>query len=232
MAEPIFTIMAEDPHIVTFRGDEFDFMGEHGKWYNFLSAGTVQLNAKMTTFESNRTYISAVGLKLGHKLDAIHLVHAQMDGDIIAFDLADLHGAKSYLLNEMNQPFEMSVDIKPKKYLSINAGNFVIKITRGIEMYNEIRCPHINIHVDIGELGTISDGVIPHGVVGQFATRLKGLPRKLVCKQGEGIIDGNYNDYEVSGPFADDFKFNRFNTEPTTEKKYGYGVSRHAISYL
>jgi len=50
-----------------------------------------------------------------------------------------------------------------------------------------------------------------HGLLGQTADK-DYSPRLRVphSQQGEGTIEGTYDDYEVSNLFACDFKFNKF----------------------
>lgn len=210
-----------DPHIVTFRGDQFDFMGEDGKWYNFLSAGSLQLNVKMHHFEGGRTYINDVGVCLEH----VKFNHVRVS-------MADGWLQMNPELDTIVQSQRLTMGWKPKKSVLLSTGQFQIVISRGLEMYSGVECPHINVHLKIGELGALHDGVVPHGVIGQFATRLKGVPKRSKGKQGEGVIDGTYRDYEVSGPFDTNFVFNRYKTEPTVEPQAGFGFRRYAISHL
>ena len=49
----------------------------------------------------------------------------------------------------------------------------------------------------------------PHGIVGQTADH-DGIARRSEGRNGEGIIEGTYRDYEVSSLWADDFRFNKY----------------------
>jgi len=48
-----------------------------------------------------------------------------------------------------------------------------------------------------------------HGLLGQTEHHNHQIAG-VIGQQGEGEIEGTYKDYEVSGPFAENFKFNRY----------------------
>jgi len=52
----------------------------------------------------------------------------------------------------------------------------------------------------------------PHGLLGQTAHHAHAKAPVSKGGEGEGEIQGTSKDYIVSGPFADDFKFNRYNS--------------------
>lgn len=207
-----------DPHIVTFRGDRFDFMGEPGRWYNFVSTRSLQVNVLMGQYMGHLTYIAEAGVQV--QTPDRREVHAlaYMDGNLLR------------LRGEHADCVQMRYT--PRKILEATGQALRVKLTRGRELYEGVIVPHINIGAGICKGGALCEGVTPHGVMGQFATRLRGVPRTSNCKQGEGFIDGHYTDYEVSGPFCTLFRFNQYGVEPQFEPVFGIRQKCRSIALL
>lgn len=66
--------------------------------------------------------------------------------------------------------------------------------------------PHLNLEVDLGPGWTRRRGT--HGVLGQTASAAwPGVPTG--GDQGEGVVEGAWTDYEVSGPWSAEFAYGR-----------------------
>lgn len=75
-----------------------------------------------------------------------------------------------------------------------------------------------SVHVWVRGEDLLSDDVKPHGIVGQTAdgdgeARSDDPSESFLASHhnGEGVIEGSVDDYEVQGLFGMDYKYNRFN---------------------
>ena len=223
-----------DPHVIGFEGDDFDFMGEVGKIYNMLSTGTIQVNGKMGG-KNNYTHFEHIGIKVG-KSKSIQYIEMPYERDFLNFPKATLNKKRI-----TQKPIDFATGLKSKDgkavmgyaclnndCLYVDAGSCIIKVKHH-PATDELPVRCLNLLIRIKELGILSDGIFPHGVIGQTADG-DGKGKIGRGKQGEGVIEGVYTDYEVSGLFADDFKFNRFGIQPMTKPRYGVGVKLQSIS--
>lgn len=78
---------------------------------------------------------------------------------------------------------------------------------------DETNPPYLNLAI------SLKRRLWPHGIIGQTADH-DGVARKSKGRNGEGVIEGTYTDYEVSSLWANDFKFNRY---------YGVGQRRQNV---
>lgn len=230
MADNVFTILAtsSDPHMEGFDGDKFDFMGEHGKIFNMLSAGHVQVNGRIRGISGSMdwTFFDRIYIKVGDEAVGFSHFHMGLEQNFFKPAVAFMNDdqilqSKTFptgLFDQNGDEVQGRVEMTQNDMI-VDVGAYKIIVTR-VETEYDLEVPHINMKIEIGELGILCDGVYPHGVVGQTAD-FDGIPKFGFGKQGEGVIEGVYTDYEVSGGFADDFKFNRFGTRPTTEARYG-----------
>ncbi len=252
------TSVVGDPHCIGFGGERYDFMGEHGKYYSMLSTGTLQVNARMLAVPlSDFTFIDHVGIKIGcRESGCVHI------GVAIGSD-APIATLEDYIATESPVYFDtglrcgsgtaaMGSLVVEKKTIKVDAGNFTIRIVqRDHDEETNTDIPHLNLFFEVGELGLLSDGVTPHGVIGQTANKDRVKPQGLLGKgipegvyrlnraegdvfishQGIGVVEGTYSDYEVSDPFGIDCRFNRFGTEPTVEPVRSH-LSGHIVALL
>ena len=238
-----------DPHCTGFFGEKFDFMGDDGKYYCMLSTGTLQINSRMKAVtKSDFTFIDEIGVTIGSQETG--LTHIKMGLDI------ESDGQSIALLDKhtiTRNPIYFSTGLKSKdgnvvmgsvhletETLYVNAGSCIIKICRVTQDEEMGDIPHLDMHLEVLPLGMLSDGVMPHGVLGQTVDKDRVKPKGLLgkgihegvyrlheadcdafMKQGFRVVEGNYKDYEVSGPFAQDFPHNRFGTKPTVLPVYG-----------
>ena len=217
-----------DPHVVGFNGEEYDFMGDDNVVYNMISTGTTQVNVRMSEIIPERTYMSEIGIKVPNYkfriwLDEKSEIQCELNEKPINRNSQQetvyfLSGLKN---KDGSDNMGVAVFNLEDKWVTIDTGNCKFYIYKETEMYdNTVSCPHLNISTIVQEIGILSDGVKPHGFMGVTANH--NTTRDCIGANGEGIIEGEYTDYEVSGIFADDFKFNSFGTKANFKKIFGY----------
>jgi hypothetical protein len=236
-----------DPHCKGFGGEMFDFTGEDGKYYNMMSTGTLQVNVRVkaiSPYAPQFTFMDEIAIKIGSK--SVGLSHVIMGLNIDEWEFPevflDMHKVSKNTITYIYTGLKDRCQNKVLGYihilknkLVINSGNFTIRIYRMSTHPEMVNIPHLDMSFKATTLGVLSDGIMPHGVLGQTVDqeRIKpkgALPKnikenvywlhegendKFMNQYGFGVIDGHYKDYEVSTPFGDDFKFNRFGTIPT-----------------
>ncbi len=187
-----------DPHFHGFNGDFFHFNGEDNKWFNLFSSTDMQVNAlfKLGSIQGGTTM-----QKCGIKIEKQKVEVSIKDGSL------------SVKLNEEDLPNDKRVSFKGKfivfkdtDYLYVTNGDFLVKIqasNEGESFY------YLNFFFSLSK--DIKTG-LPHGIVGQ-TIHPKRLPKTSGHFQGEGVIDGRYQDYKVRGMYDDNFKFNRFGVD-------------------
>jgi hypothetical protein len=99
------TVVVGDPHVSGFKGQNFDFDGKKGKFYNFLSTNDIQLNMYLDNFKGNsydQTFIEKVGIKTrDHQLE----ISTKHFGGIVKLDGEDIDTetkveiSKEFMLN-------------------------------------------------------------------------------------------------------------------------------------
>lgn len=198
-----------DPHFIGFRGQRFDFHGEADSVFNLVSDTSLQLNARFANADLrpkkiHKTYISDLGLLMaGHKLQ-FGCNRGETD-HIIEFDGQPMIPGQAYTLGEKqslvlrDESDKITVDFHP----------YLIRAWFS-------RSTHSSCHITLRttyQMGTTA--TLPHGVLGQTASSdVLGAVLVNGAKplQGEGTIEGNWQDYKLDSNnlFGSDFKFNRF----------------------
>lgn len=218
MTEGTGTVI-DDPHIIGFNGSKFDFMGKGDKSYALLSASNVQVNMKVKEFSPNFTYVSEVGVLIG--TDKITKIHMTLPFNIFI----DGKGLKGRMA-----AFDTGL---PKRYGQGSVrivNNHIICLTGAykvnVSMYH--RMPegdfdHFNVGAEVMPFGVLSEGVIPHGILGQTSHSMMST----IKYPYEGVED----DYLVSDVFSYDFKFNRFGTKPTVRPRLGVCDASRTVVY-
>lgn len=206
-------IITGDPHFTGVQNEKYDVTGEADKWFNIVSDPKLQYNALFTQTCENKpqsTILSAVALKIsGHELMINITGNAILDG----VELKP-NGWKPTMIGDKQGTF-----VQPWiNYFVVETDDYYFTFTRmivdkaeqipGHDFYG-VNCfiGYFNVH-----FSTKSASVNPHGLLGQTAHHVH-LTQHITTnsKQGEGEIEGTYQDYIVSSPFADDFKFNQYN---------------------
>jgi hypothetical protein len=228
-----------DPHCVGFRGQVYDFMGEPDKVYCFYSSKTIFENLYLSEWMYKKTYISKIGLcvlknkievGLTKKGDSLYCLFNGKEMNREGFDEIAYFPTGIFDQNDKEIEGYLVCD-KDNKWCSVKCGSINLHYWWGDMLYENVICPHLNESLTVTEIGILSQGVLPHGVVGCTA-RYDKEPDLMfgLSPQGRGIIEGHYTDYEVSGLFETDFKYNKFGAEPDTEALFGIGTDNVAIS--
>jgi hypothetical protein len=203
-----------DPHFYGFDGESFDFMGEPNRYYNLLSDTEVQVNAYFvywaTSGADNLTIIEELGILVrGHRI-RISPTAVTIDGrkmpeagsrrrvggsiaSIARFDRLD------HRLPEHMRAYPGFGDFIRGYHIKTRCGyEFVVTVCT-----DNINPPYLNL------LSRMNRRLWPHGVIGQTADH-DGKPRVAHGRNGEGIIEGTYWDYELASLWAIHFKFNKY----------------------
>ncbi len=174
-------IIVGDPHFVHPRtGKIYDVQGRGGIYVNLVSNPQVQLNARFAAWDGDKTYISEVGICAFRRR--------------IRIDLEETCDSAS----------------EDVEYVPLSVVGDDIKAAAGGQSFLLRRCDDHGIlqtrHLDIIELAIAVDS---HGLYGQVVARADITPVPG-ASEGEGVIDGTWEDYIVSNLWASDFKFNRY----------------------
>ncbi|MEM9341902.1 MAG: VWD domain-containing protein [Pseudomonadota bacterium] len=185
-----------DPHFIGEDGGKFDVQGRDGGIYNLLSDQNFQMNGRFDAWGGGgATVVGQVGISAGSdqievNKDGTVLVNGEEVGVGERVELADggyVHNCGNEVTVESG---EWKVDFQIKQS---SRGNY--------------------INMDVSTENANSDGVKPHGLLGQTfdADDDARNGAKGRGAQGEGAIDGVVTDYEVDGLYDRNFTdFNQF----------------------
>lgn len=228
--------IAGDPHFISFSGGKYEVSGIPEHMYNIISDKNVQFNGKFVAGSSNSTWIGEAGfLYNGHTIDwAAADEHILFDGQKL---VAKTQKAGKHCLDEEckyylnfwkgHHPAPPRLDVVLPGYqvhltrkhaprvLYWNRRNYWNSI-KGTGVHHYGNRPFYFDHqvMRIQDSESVA-ATHPHGLLGQTArftapvehhTDSLGRP----ARNGEGVIEGNVHDYEVSTIFGTDFKFNQF----------------------
>jgi len=202
-----------DPHFVGFGGEKYNILGENMKWFNLISAADFQMNALFQSAcegKKDITAMSSLTINMhGTKL-LLNVSGASIDESPIAVRPRPhpyLAGEKG-IYGTIVHPWE--------NYFEVSTGEFSLIIERQLInhaeqkpgwLYYGEKCldAYFNIRVRDQNIS------LPlHGLLGQTAHHSHSQMVDDKDKEGKGEIEGSYKDYIVSGPFANDFKFNMY----------------------
>jgi hypothetical protein len=227
-----------DVHIIGLDGDHFDFNGEIGKYFAMFSDYNLQVNALFKEWNgTDGSVMAIVGAKIGlHKptfctMDMHGVAHVNGQqirlGEEVHFltGLPDEVGLARLMdiftdyddIKDHNEEYVPTLTGKPLgRGLYIDAGHYVFTLTHNyMDVSNPGSSPYF---VNIG-YGCRVDYVRPHGVMGQILD-FDGQARIAYGKQGEGAIDGVWQDYIVSSLWSHDFTFNKYGIRPKWLNSY------------
>jgi hypothetical protein len=188
-----------DPHLEGFDGEKYDVMGQDGKIYNMLSDKGVQYNTKFSKWgEGGATVISEAGIQVGNsqvRFDRSGKAPTVNDQELKDGETIDLGGGRS-------------ASWKDKK-LVVNTGEYTIDLAAQTNPQGN----YLDSNVKINEGGPFTDGVKPHGLLGQTADGVEGVKKRDLDqgKQGGNVIDGTVDDYQEADLFTRQSKYIRSN---------------------
>ncbi len=231
----------EDPHFEGLEGgknEKYDVTGEAGKTYSIISDQNLQYNSRFVKASDGNTYLGDLGFKVGTPDSGVtEIKFVQHDDASNQDNVLTLNGKT--LADGETQEFDTGLkDSEGRKVLGFVSrhGDETVINTGEYEIHLKDKGEYFNQRVAITELGVQSDGVKPHGLLGQTGD-FDGVLRQGTGKQGEGALDGDdsvtvdqyYTLYEVADLLGDpskaNGKFNRFQIAAQLEKRFGVGAN-------
>jgi len=195
-----------DPHFTGLHGESYNIQGEPNKYYNILTDIDIQVNSLFTSYcekwVANATVLGMVSIKVDSMQISISnrhevSVNAQFLDPLsfpmnISFGDAVLYVSDAEDITFFNREYEIAVQIVDNHRKAWSPSCTFILIDVGITILDKTRKPH--------------------GLLGQTSTHTHPVVsnHQVGGNNGQGEIEGIYKDYEVSGLFGDDFKFNKF----------------------
>jgi len=203
-----------DVHFYGFNHQAFDFNGIPDKFYCLLSDNYVQVNALFRNWnKTGATSMKKIGVKIGNQKCGFTCLEMDQDG------VCKMNGVEfkeqSYFPVVGNFHGDVNLTNKFEGYDTTLPGiehagrfeNICMEITAGVYNFKLIRSSEPVSYKDenpyfVNLVTNISrKDIQPHGITGQT----------VKPTEGNFVIEGSEEDYEVSSLFASDFKFNRFN---------------------
>lgn len=206
-----------DPHFQGFEGESYDFMGEPNRYYNLLTDHEVQINAYFAywpeTGDDNSTYTKQIGILVrDHRIqitpDGLTIDACEMLKNRRVYRVDDDAITSIERLDQLNEQFPEGA-MTPMGFPRCNLiRGYRVTTACGydcvvIVSQDDTNPPYLNLSI------SLKHRLWPHGVIGQTADH-DGIARKGKGRNGEGIIEGTYEDYEISSLWASDFKFNQY----------------------
>jgi hypothetical protein len=213
--------MVGDPHFIGFDDTKFDLHGQPDKYYNLISDDYIQVNAYFKGWNGTQeTNMGEIGIKIGKKPNYTQIYmnrdgEAKINGEVLTQRIYFPLGFDDFQgYAEFSREFEgFDQSLPGIQYagsfegakIYVNAGKYTFVIVRCSEPVSDQSYNRYFLNL-ISEIR--SPNVRPHGIIGQ--THNKDKKRIPQGKQGEGVIEGVYTDYEVSSLWDCNFKYNRF----------------------
>lgn len=228
------TMTAIDPHVVNFQGKEFFFYGKHGQCVNMVSSSNFFLNVKLYDTGAHATIITEAAFVIGNDevgLTKFHLKSVDTTLDYIIVQKYE-DGHFRTIACDTEVEFDSGLlDVKGKPVMGkmkvyhdqaiINTGNFIVQSIRCTDPdHNLIGPPHLDLYYDIPENGVLTQGVWPHGILGQS-----------INPEMTQDYEGEENDYQVDHLYSHEFKFDRFGQVKLENKRWFVGASKKSISF-
>lgn len=224
--------MVGDPHIINFKDEHFDFMGEHGKCYNVICSSNFLLNVRMFDTGGGFTIMTEAGIVIGNPENGFLKYSVSAKDNSISYVILKSHNDQEKIVKcEVKEKFKTGlIDKRSKKVggfikashkdVIVDAGDFYVYIVRCTnKKHVEKGPPHLDLYANVQRNGVLTQGIWPHGIVGQSLN-----------PDNTKFLEGEEEDYLVSDLFSHDFKFDCFNKSDAKNIKYGVGVDRKSIS--
>jgi hypothetical protein len=188
-----------DPKFVGFDGETYFVRGENGHNYAIISDKHLQLNALFDRdgkSYQHQTYMTQIGLLVGTN----YRVKLEANGSLTINDQKYSCSTANFQTSQLRVECATASDRSPVYAISVAE----YEITLSTKKQGTI----IDMGVSYVPRG---DEYTVHGILGQTADR-DNVPRQglVHSQQGEGWIEGTYQDYEVSNILDYDFRFNQF----------------------
>jgi fibro-slime domain-containing protein len=210
-----------DPHFVGLQGERYDVDGEPNKWFNLVSDVNFQLNAHFVRgcSNTNSTALGSIAMIIGDQQIFLNITcDATLNGTVDLLEIGSItpigpNGKYGVIHHALPQVYYIDT---PDYYLRLNP--FIINPDSqkpGMPFYGtDCILGYFNLEVDL-----VNQNRKPHGLLGQTAHHNHSDIANHM-HQGEGEIEGVYTDYIVSGPYENDFRFNRYRFDPNLNTDY------------
>eukprot|EP01001_Neometanema_parovale_P004614 NODE_1662_length_1646_cov_134.525279_g1583_i0.p1 GENE.NODE_1662_length_1646_cov_134.525279_g1583_i0~~NODE_1662_length_1646_cov_134.525279_g1583_i0.p1 ORF type:complete len:454 (+),score=50.36 NODE_1662_length_1646_cov_134.525279_g1583_i0:56-1363(+) len=198
-----------DPHFTSFSGGTFDITGKPGKIYTIISTVDFTWNVKLIarhlrTRPSSGTEVGDCGIRVrSHSIGIRPAWDATVDG----VPIAPASPKHCHLVNDSDS--KECIFWKFAKVAVIKSECYRLTLLRARKFRCAaphslcLRTDHLNFHV------LVLKKCPSHGILGQTASfKHRVAPRGY---DGEGVIEGTVDDYEVTSLFSTDFKSSLFN---------------------
>lgn len=211
-----------DPHFIGFCANvptcRYDFHGERDRVFAIVSDQNLQLNARFVGADLRpekmfKTYIGAVGLRLPSSL-----LRVECDRDderhIIELDGSELPALTIRSFETPDGPATVSRDDQDR--VSIDLPRYFFKLRFSSSSHSSC---HINMRANYRAAIRADSSLLqrpgsktPHGVLGQTADSNREFPSFGTGPQGEGMVEGSWQDYLIANDnlFGTQFTFTRW----------------------
>lgn len=227
------TITAFDPHVINFQGKEFFFHGKHDQCVNLISSSNFYLNVKLYDTGAHATIMTEAAFVIGNQEVGLTKFHVKSIDTTLSYIIVQEYknGEFKTIACDTKVNFNTGlVDIKGKPIIGsmevfhdqaiINTGNFIVQSIRCTDPdHNLVGPPHLDLSYDIPENGVLTQGVWPHGILGQS-----------INPEMTQDYEGEENDYQVDHLYSHDFKFDRFGQVKLENKRWFVGASKKSIT--
>jgi hypothetical protein len=204
------TNIIQDPHFIGIQGESYHVMGEPEKWFNIISTPDFQFNAYFQSPCEGKwglSYMTKFAFLIdGHELLIPTTGNPTLDGTDV---WRNRWGSTPVSNNATFQrPWDNNFHLATKDFgMEIERHVVDFAIQKPGWMFYGTNC--VPAYFNLKALKEKNEHIKSvHGLLGQTAHH-KHADLKT-GNQGEGEIEGTYKDYEVSGPFATNFKFNKY----------------------
>jgi hypothetical protein len=206
-----------DPHFTGFHGEKFDVRGEPYQVYNLVSHKGFALNVLFVPGVTQQMVDGAKVLEEGTFMGEA--------GILVNDGQSTRHIRMALDTDKKDVIIQVLLDGKAVTEADKRVGDVLISVTRkGVFVTTPIwevafnahlsplDQPMLNLRYIKPRSNPLAGGVAPHGLLGQTldGDREAVHGAKGRDAQGEGAIEGTHSEYQVSGLFAVDFKYNRY----------------------
>jgi|694.fasta_scaffold12037_9 hypothetical protein len=226
------TSVIADPHVTNFQGKEFFFYGAHDECFCLISSSNFYLNVRLYDTNSKAPIMTEAALVVGNEQVGLNKYFVSSLEERLSYIIAQKRNDESLVL-PCGHEEKFDTGLVNKKgdsilgcfrvahdHVHIDTGNFITKIYRCTDKdHNLIGPPHLDIYHEVGEIGVLTQGVWPHGLVGQS-----------INFEIEENYQGEEMDYRVPDLFSHEFKYDRFKQQELSNKKWFVGTDKKSIS--
>lgn len=221
-----------DPHVTNFKGKEFFFYGNHDECFCLISSSNFYLNVRLYDTQSKAPIMTEAAIVVGNSQVGVkkyfvsslnagmeYIVVKNHTTDIVNLPCDSIEVFDTGLMDRKSEPIFGSLKVF-HDHIVCHTGNFITKIVRCTNKeHNALGPAHLDIYNSVDEIGILTEGVWPHGLV--------GCSLHPDCQND---FFGKESDYKISDLFETDFEFNVFEKYDLDKKQWFVGADKKAIS--